>query len=195
MAVFGALIWREPVPKSVYALLAAALVGTALLVVHPHTTDGPTVQAVLWALGSAASYTTIILTSRSLARRAPPLVTLATAFTIATVLLLPLAARAGLPAAMPPAAWGLLAYQGLIATGVAYLLFLLGLRHTPATIASVVILLKPLLAALLAATLFGERLSQLGLLGGGILLTALALLPLALKSGGSPHVHPPETHR
>ena len=39
---------------------------------------------------------------------------------------------------------------GIVATGVGYLLFLLGMRPTSATIASVATLLEPFLAVLLA---------------------------------------------
>ena len=62
VAVFSALVWREALPQRVYLLLGTALIGTALLVYHPGAAGGPqAATGVLWALGSAVSYATIVL--------------------------------------------------------------------------------------------------------------------------------------
>lgn len=196
VAVFSALVWREALPHRVYLLLGAALIGTALLVYHPGAAGGPQAAiGVLWALGSAVSYATIVLCSRALSTAAPPLVSLGLAFALAAILLLPSAVHQGLvlPTAWP--VWALLAYLGLVATGLAYSLFLLGMRQTPVTVASVITLLEPLLAVLLAVVLFHETLTVTGGLGGSLLLLALGLLPRMLPSGGTPHDHTTESHR
>jgi len=196
VAVFGALVWRESVPPRVYALLDTALVGTALLVYRPEGAGGAhSLEGVLWALGSAASYGTILLSSRSFSTMAPPLVSLSTSFSLAVLLLLPLAAHQGLALHVPGQVWALLAYLGVVATGVAYLFFLVGMRQTPVTVASVVTLLEPFLAVILALVLFGEHLTALGILGGGILLLSLGLLPFLLNTGGKDHGHTAETNR
>jgi len=196
VAVFGALVWREALPPRVYGLLGAALIGTALLVYHPQSSDSAVpISGVVWALGSATSYATILLCSRSLSTMAPPLVSLATSFSFAAVLLLPLAVHTGLVLVLSWQAWSLLVYLGVIATGMAYLLFLLGMRRTPVTIASVVTLLEPFLAVVLAFFLFGEKLTRLGVFGGSLLLLSLGLLPFMLNAGGSQHGYSPEIDR
>jgi DME family drug/metabolite transporter len=52
------------------------------------------------------------------------------------------------------------------------------MRSTPATVASVLTLVEPLTATILAVVLFGERLGALGLLGGALLLGAILVLAL-----------------
>lgn len=70
---------------------------------------------------------------------------------------------------IPHAAWAAVLYLSLGTTGVAYLLYFLGLEHVDATQAISVILLKPPFAACLAALLLGEPLTLR-------LLAALALI-------------------
>ena len=69
------------------------------------------------------------------------------------------------------------------------------MRQTPVTVASVITLLEPLLAVLLAVLVFHEPLTVTGGLGGGLLLLALGLLPRMLPPGGTPHDHATESHR
>ncbi|GGR30802.1 DMT family transporter [Deinococcus ruber] len=196
VAVFGALVLRESFPPRLYGLLGTALLGTALLVYRPVGLDGPhPLLGIAWAFGSALSYATILLCSRTLSTLAPPLVSLATSFSIAALLLLPVAAHQGVSLQVSWRVWGLLAYLGIVATGVGYLLFLLGMRHTSATIASVATLLEPFLAVVLAILFFGEHLTSLGFLGGGILLLSLGFLPVMLNQGVKHHGHPLETDR
>jgi DME family drug/metabolite transporter len=93
--------------------------------------------------------------------------------------LLPAAALTGFVVTYPPAGWALLLYLGLVPSALAYGLFLTGMRSTPATVASVLTLVEPFTATILAAVLFGERLGALGLLGGALLLGAILVLALA----------------
>ena len=75
-----------------------------------------------------------------------------------------------------PAGWLLLLHLGLVPTALAYILFLRGLRHVPAGVASIITLLESLTSALLAWLLFGEWLSPLSLLGAFLLIAAMLLL-------------------
>jgi DME family drug/metabolite transporter len=70
----------------------------------------------------------------------------------------------------------LLLYLGLIPTVLAYVLFLYGIRHTTATVASITTLLEPLTSTLLAWLFFKEQLSVFGLMGGILLIGAIVLL-------------------
>ena len=72
----------------------------------------------------------------------------------------------------------LIAYIGVI-SALAYGLFLIGMRTTPAPIASVLILLEPLMAAVLAWLLFGEKFSTFGVAGSVMLLAGIYLLSVA----------------
>ena len=76
----------------------------------------------------------------------------------------------------------------MIPTALAYILYILGLRTTSATVSSIVTLLEPLTATTLGLLLFGERLGTLGFAGAALLLGALLLTigsPLTKdRSGG-----------
>ena len=57
------------------------------------------------------------------------------------------------------------------------------MRHTTATAASIITLIEPLTATMLARLLLGERLGQWGLLGAALLLGAIGLLYLNARHG------------
>ena len=72
--------------------------------------------------------------------------------------------------------WISLLYLGTVTTALGYLLYFTGMRHTPATVASIATLLEPLTATLLAWWLLEEKLSELGIVEGILLLIAIAIL-------------------
>jgi DME family drug/metabolite transporter len=121
----------------------------------------------------------VTLSGRAVAGRYHPLQINAIAFAAGALTLLPVAALTGLVISYPPVGWALLLYLGLVPSALAYGLFVNGMRSTPATVASVLTLLEPLSATILAAALFGERLGAPGFVGGALLLGAIVLLALA----------------
>ena len=82
----------------------------------------------------------------------------------------------------PPSVWLSLWGLALLCTYLAYLAYSAGLRHLPATRASVIASLEPVVAALLAALLFGEQLSPLALGGAALVIGAALLLSLGGES-------------
>jgi DME family drug/metabolite transporter len=98
------------------------------------------------------------------------------AFPIGALLLFAITLPGGLTVSYPPVGWGLLLYLGLVPTALAYALFFRGMRSTTATAATIITLIEPLTATILASVLFQERLGPLGLLGGALLLLALGVL-------------------
>lgn len=157
--------------------LAAALAGTALLVeLGPAAAGKSGAIGVLLALGSGAGYATMTVAGRKLAGRCHALQTTAVSFSSGALLLLACALPAGFVASYPATGWLLLVYLGVVPSALAYALFLSGMRTTSATSASLITLLEPLTAALLAWALFGEQLGPRSMLGGVCLLGALALL-------------------
>jgi DME family drug/metabolite transporter len=71
-----------------------------------------------------------------------------------------------------------LLYLGLVPTALGYVIFLYGMKTTPATVASIATLVEPLTGTLLAMVLFGERLAPAGWIGALLLLGAMGLLYL-----------------
>ena len=70
---------------------------------------------------------------------------------------------------------GSLVAIAVLSTYLAYLAYSAGLRHLPATRASVIASLEPVVAAGLAAAIFGERLSALALAGAALVVGAALL--------------------
>jgi drug/metabolite transporter, DME family len=179
VAVMSAIFLRERPDRITMLALVCAVCGTILLVGTPSSTtsSGNILLGVAFALGSAFGYAALAMAGRQLAERAHPLQTNLVAFSTGAVLLLVLALLTnGLFVGFPPLSWGLLIYLGLVPSAFGYVLFLLGMRTTPATVASIITLVEPLTAALLAWQLFGEQLSPVGLLGAALLIGALVLL-------------------
>jgi len=82
----------------------------------------------------------------------------------------------GLKSSFPVQGWLLLLYLGAVPTALGYGLFVAGMKTTQATIAGIITLLEPVTAAVLAAILFGERLTALGIFGAVLLLGAILVL-------------------
>jgi DME family drug/metabolite transporter len=71
-----------------------------------------------------------------------------------------------------------LAFLGVVTTALAYGCFYAGLRSTTSSVAAVLTLLEPLTAAVLAVALLAEPVHLSTLLGGVLLLAAVAALYL-----------------
>ncbi|MCW5853061.1 MAG: DMT family transporter [Anaerolineae bacterium] len=177
VALLAPLWTHERVSRPVLAALGLALAGTALLVnVQPGAAGGAVGWGILLALGSALGYAVMTLASRAVASRYHPVQITTVGFAVGALLLLPLALMSGFTVVYPALGWLLLGYLGLIPSALAYGLFMTGMRSTTATVASIVTLLEPLTATLLARLLFGEQLGALGGLGAALLLAAMVVL-------------------
>ncbi|MBA3825957.1 MAG: DMT family transporter, partial [Ktedonobacterales bacterium] len=141
----------------------------------PIAGHGSILWGALLASGSALGYALVTLMGRALVRY-HPLQTMTVGFATGALTLLPLALATGFVVRYPPVGWLLLIYLGSVPTALAYSLFLAGIARTPATVASITTLLEPLTATILAAIIFGERLTPLGLVGAALLLSAVVVL-------------------
>jgi DME family drug/metabolite transporter len=180
--IFTALLSRiflgERLARAALLALAGAVAGTSLLVGGvPQSGDlANTLTGAGLALGAGLAYSIVALTGRAVAPRYHPIQPIALAFSLGALLLAPLALVGGLALGYSPVGWALLLYLGLVPTAVGYVLYLRGLRSTPATVSTILVLLEPLGSTLLAVLFLGERLAPLGLLGAALLLASMALL-------------------
>ncbi|MET8041650.1 DMT family transporter [Micromonospora sp. NPDC005215] len=166
--------------------LVAAVVGLALIT---GATADPSVAApaplfgLLAATGSGLGYAVTTLISRNVSQHTAPM-TLTTISTVVGALTLApfaLVAGVGVPVRLDTVA--LLLHLGVVTTALAYALFYAGLRTTPGSVAAVLTLLEPLTAAALAVTLLHEPLPLPVIVGGVLLLTAVAATYLAPPPG------------
>ncbi|UQX87760.1 EamA family transporter [Jatrophihabitans telluris] len=163
-------------------VLALALLGLALISLTS-SGHGPA-HATPWlgiveSVGSGLGYAGSTLVSQRLHSVAGPLALTTVASVVGALVLTPFAVLTGLAFTADAGTVASLAYMGVVATALAYGLFFHGLRTTPSEVASVLTLLEPLAATVLAVALIGERLVWTGWLGGALMMVAIAVLYLA----------------
>ncbi|HEY6911189.1 MAG TPA: EamA family transporter [Myxococcales bacterium] len=97
---------------------------------------------------------------------------------LAAAVTLPFALRA-LPAMLSLRGAGVLLYLGIVQLGVAYLLFIRGVRRVPAAEASLICMLEPVLNPVWVLIGFGERPGAWALGGGAVVISAVVVRTLA----------------
>ncbi|MER7748997.1 DMT family transporter [Streptomyces bacillaris] len=189
IAVGARVLLGERLGLGGLAAVAGALAGLAVLVLGGE--GGEVVPSgVLLALLSAAGYAAITLLTRWLGRDGgggDALTTSAWAFGIGAVGLLPMAAVEGLvphTAETGQVLW-LLVYVAAVPTALAYALYFAGAAAVRSATVSVIMLLEPVSAAVIAVTVLGERLTAATVVGTLLLLTAVAGLALAEARGAA----------
>jgi DME family drug/metabolite transporter len=170
-------ILHERLERSTLVALLAALLGTVLLA--ELTLDLETLVGIALGLVAAASFGLYLVLSRGWARRRgfSGAVLGLSSLSMTAVVGLAAVALTGEPMLpVAPRSDALLALAWLaVGPGViAAVAVVAGMQLLPARLASVFLLLNPPTAALLAFVLLGERLSALQVIGGALVLIAIA---------------------
>jgi DME family drug/metabolite transporter len=179
IAVLASLFLGEHLTGRVLLALVAGVTGTTLLVAGNSAHVGSSfLPGALLALGAGLSYATYAVITKAGLGSISPLSLAALTFSVAAAVLLPILVYERPAPSVFAAGWPLFLYLGAVPTALAYALYTTGLRRTTATAAGVAGLLEPLTATILGMVVFHESLSPAGILGGILLLSALALLAL-----------------
>ena len=171
------ILWKQRPGGLFLAGLAAALLGTGLLV---RASLGFSPTALLGdALGvvTAMFYAWYLMSMKRLRERgAATLQLMAVTTTITAVLLLPIAFASG-ETLLPPSAAGWLKLLGLawISHAAGQGLIAYALARLPAAFSAVGLLLQPVLAGIFAWLLLGEALAALQVAGGAVVLAGIYL--------------------
>ncbi|MFI0961845.1 DMT family transporter [Streptomyces sp. NPDC021080] len=182
IALGARLIMGERLGRGGSAAVVGALTGLCVLVLGG---GGATVRpwGVALAVLSAAGYSAMTLLTRWWGRdgRVDGASTTVWAFAVTTVCLLPLGLAEGLipHTARPGHLLALLVYVAAVPTALAYALFFAGAAVVRSAAVSVIMLLEPVCAAVLAVGLLGERLTPATLAGTLLMLGSVAGLALA----------------
>lgn len=153
-----------------------ALVGCALLVAARGGGGSVDALGVLSALGAGASYALYATASKVLiVRGMDSTVALTAVFAGGAVLLAPVGLAEPLGWAGTAGGAAMLAHLGVVTVAVAYVLYGYGLRTLPASTAVTLNLTEPVVAALCAVVVLGERLPAVGWLGAAVVVAGLAL--------------------
>lgn len=183
VTLWGVARGRERLEPALVVLLAAALGGTALVVLR-HGGAAALVPAAVLAEGVALSvasallYALFTLVSGGLSKSlgAGPATTGLTVVAAATMGLAAFYTPLSWPNQLPPEAW--LLYLGLVTAAIALLAFTWGAQRLSPTALTVATLVEPLTAVLLAAWLLGESLGPAQWLGAALMLAAITGLGL-----------------
>ncbi|WP_245872241.1 DMT family transporter [Brucella pituitosa] len=153
---------------------------------HSSTQTGNSVLiGICLGLLGGLTYALYSWTARSLMlRRIRSSVAMGATFGIGGLLLMPVLFMTGAPfiASWSNAAVGL--YMAIIPMFVGYLCFGIGLARISASMATTITLIEPVVAALLAVVIVGERLAPMGWLGVALIISCLVVI--TLPRNGSP---------
>jgi len=171
VAVLAAIFLGERLTLVKVGLVGLSILGVALVSGGGGIGVTPTWQAVAWGLTAGASYSSYYLFGKWVLRTYAPVTVFAYVMPLGALGLLPLVGFEALTS-VGSSAWLDISLMALLSTYLAYLVYYTGLRTIEASRAVLVATFEPVLAALFAAMLFGERLSASGVIGGVLVLTA-----------------------
>jgi len=193
VALWARFYVHEPVRRRLWVAIALSLLGLSLVVElwGGSSFDGAGVAACLVTAVAYAAY--VLMAERSLAGGRDVYSLLAWGFTFAalfwavvqpwwsfplelvdgSVSLLGRLDDATLPV------WALLAYIVVLGTVVPFVLLVSALHHVPATRVTIVAMLEPVLAALVAWVWLGEELAAVQIVGGLVVLAGVVLAQTA----------------
>lgn len=152
-----------------------AILGALLLFV-----DGSAISVkplgIIMALGAGLSFAIYTISSKELVKTQPPEAVAAVVFSLSAVLLSPLLLIYDLIWITEINGIGTSLYIGVVATAVAYHLFVKGLAKVPASTAVTLSLGEPLTAAMLGAFLVGEALTITSWIGVSFIFAAILMI-------------------
>jgi DME family drug/metabolite transporter len=184
IAFAARLTLGERLGRSGMVAVSGAIVGLVVLVLGNQGAGTVHPWGVALALLSAAGFAGSTLLARWTGRGAggeDPTVLTTWAFVVGAVVVLPLALAEGLlpHTAEPGRVVALVVYVAAVPTALAYPLYFAGAAVVRAATASVVMLIEPVNAALIAVTVLDERVTAATVVGTLVLLTAVAALATA----------------
>lgn len=200
VALWVRVVRREPVRATLWPALGLCLGGLALVAQVGGTGPGLDPLGLAAGLAAAVCFAAYFLLGERIVRARDPLTTTFWGFAIASVVWtavspawVPLTRVAGEQAALPEVLGGasvpvaaLLVWGVLLGTVVPFGATTAALRHLPAATVSVVAILEPVGAALLAWWLFGESLDPLQLAGVTLVLIGIVLALRARRPRDAP---------
>jgi DME family drug/metabolite transporter len=183
--VLARALMGERLPRGWAAATACALAGCGLLLA-PGADGTADPLGVALALVAGCCYAVYTVSGKqALSTGVEPIAFLAGSVTLGALVLAPvLVVGAGQLASVRGIA--LVAWLGLAATAVGYVLFARGLALVPAAAAGTLSLAEPLTAALLGVVVLGERPSVTAAVGAALLAGGLALAALGAYWSGRP---------
>lgn len=173
VTILSALVFGRRIGVGRGWAVAVALGGTALTVGGDLSSEP---LGIVLGIGAALIYSIYILVGEGVMRRVPPLPAATVVMLAAATVYGGAAFQAGLQPPATSTGWLALLAIAVFSTLLAILGFLKGMEKLGATDASTLSTLEPLITIGLAAIVLGEVISELQLVGGGLILAAIIYL-------------------
>lgn len=166
---------RRRIDRTAALSVGIAVAGVAIVVGVPDPANAP--LGIALALAGAVAFAAYLLVVRGTDPRYDTLAVTARTYTIAAVALAIVAVvvRDPLPPPSDLRGWGGIVAMALLSQLFGHTALNAGVRVLSATLVATFTLLEPVIAALLAAWLFGERLGSATAVGAAIILIAIAI--------------------
>jgi drug/metabolite transporter (DMT)-like permease len=172
VAVLSTIFLREKFTRFKVVALSLATLG-AVMTANP---QGGQLLGILLALSAAAIYSVYIIVGTGVMKKVSAVRSSSVIFASAAIVYGVLMAVNHPHWPSSGSGWLAVTAVTLVATVIPVVTFLAGLRLIGPTNASMLSTIEPVVTVLLAAWLFGEKLSPIILLGGGLILAAVILL-------------------
>nr|WP_106785032.1 EamA family transporter [Lysinibacillus timonensis] len=164
-----------------------SIVGCLMLFMNKESVNVDAVGIVM-SLGAGFAFASYTVISRELIAKQSSLSVVAVVFTLSGLFLSPLLFIFDMSWIMSLQGIGVSLQLGIVATGIAYLLFAKGLTHISSSTAVTLSLMEPLTAALLGVLIVGEHLTITSWFGIFLLMLGIGLLIWSSKNTGSKEV-------
>lgn len=172
VAILSVIFLKEKLNRVKVIALALATTGVALIV----DPQGGQWLGIALAIGAAAIYSVYIIVGAGVMKQVSAMSSSTVIFASAGLVYGVLMALNGPRWPTTPDGWLTVATTVLIATVIAVVMFLAGLKRIGPTDASMLSTLEPVVTVILAALLLDETLQPLTLLGGALILIAVIVL-------------------
>lgn len=170
---------------------AVGLAGVVLLCfVEPSSEaddGGSTAVGILLGLVAGLTYALYSWAAhRTMQRGVPARAAMGAIFGLGGVMLMPVLLMTGGPLVQSWTNFGVGAYMAVVPMFLGYVLFGLGLARVSASTATTISLAEPVVAAVLAVVVVGERLPSVGWVGVALVIASLAVLTVPLRMTRAP---------
>lgn len=165
-------LFREKMTKKQLLCFIMSTLGIVLITgVGDLGSNGTHLIGILFGLGAAALYATVILLNKFI-QNVQGIHRTFLQFLAAILVLVPyVALTSGVTlGTMDAMGWGCLLIVGIVHTGITYCLYFSSLKELPGQKAAILSYIDPLVAVLISVTVLGETMTAVQVLGGGLIL-------------------------
>ena len=170
-----------------WSAIVVALLGVVLLTrIYDPGAGGITPMGVAAGLLSGLSYAVFIFGFKYAAPHGSPQAILSIAFAVLAVVLIWPGDTDQVVAVLSTPDWPLFAALGVLGAGLSFFLYIIGLKNTTPTVASIVAMVEPVTASLFGVLALNETLAGLQILGMALILVTATALSTASPAGPPP---------